>query len=1019
MCRFSLDRSPCGVALGCLMLLCAQGLLADEAWNFMPNNDMGAVDWRNAHPEWDGRGVVVAILDTGVDIHAPGMQTTSTGLVKVLDVRDWSTEGDWSTETAEWDAEPGVWRAEDGLQLKGAATLPVAPDTDGKVFIGAIREPEFLNNPDVHDLNDDGDTGDVFGFLVYQADRAAVEGALGEGRGYEQLGGLNDIAAARVAEERASDRVWLVVVDTNADGDLAGEQQLRDYHVNFDNFGLVSDSAPDSRTLMAWAVNVRANEDFLGAATAPTAEFHFDGGGHGSHCAGIAAGHQVYDQQTMHGAAPGAFVISCKLGDNRLAGGATRTSSMKKAYEHAVEFGERWGLPVVVNMSFGIGSVEEGDDAMGAWLDDLMAENPDFYVCTSAGNDGPGLSTVGIPATCESVIAVGASLSMETGRDLYDAALTRDTMFAFSSRGGETPKPDVVAPGSALSTVPGFDDGTARYNGTSMASPECAGAVALLLSAARQEGLTTHWGMVKRALIAGATRVDGLELNTQGGGLVNVPASWPILRKLADSKSAHDVLWYHVETRCPFQDDGLASAAYWRVPGGIPVAPDRVDFDIKPVFHPDLGPDARDRFLRAFSFKSEASWLKVVTGKDYVRGNGTMRVSLQYDGKKLAEPGHYAARVIGSLSGGDLGGLAGREFYLWNTVAVGTPLTVENGYSVSWTGRDLAPSWVHRYYVDVPAGASAMRVRLEVSDDTGAGKGARVLTEVCDPEGRVRGGWTGYATREQHPVDDKTIMPPELFPGTWEINVVSSIGALGPGNYTLTVSSDGYDVEPAEITVLERPGTGKPATTKLTVTRSFPGEFRGESSATLEGFLKSQDVELSETDEWTQDFELDRVTPRASFHLEMDEAVANLHTDCAVNILDADGRALSQTGFDGTEVHIGVSLPDGQDTASFTLQVVGAFAIAEDMKDWGFSVEERYSFARPVRGEVEGQGNGGPRLYCGVPVELTLSFDGEWPDAPDAMGYFGAVRFRDERTSDRRPGDRGGRLVLEVPIALD
>jgi len=577
-------------AILAVLLVLAAPISAEQAWNFMPNNDMGAADWRADHPEWDGRGVVIAILDTGVDIYAPGLQTTTAGAVKVIEVRDFSTEGDWDTERATWDADANAWQTEDGVRLEGASTLPVAPATDAKVFMGTISEPEFLNNPDVYDLNDDGDVGDVFGFLVWQADRAAAEAALGVGKGYEQLQDLNETAAATVAEERASQRVWLVAVDTNADGDLADEEILRDYHVNFDSFGLGSDNAPDSRTLMAWAVNVRHNEDHLGAATPPTAEFHFDDGGHGSHCAGIAAGHQVYNQENMHGAAPGAYVISCKLGDNRLAGGATRTSSMKKAYEYAAEFGKRWGLPVVVNMSFGIGSVEEGDDAMGQWLDEFMADNPDFYVCTSAGNEGPGLSTIGIPATCESIIAVGAYLSTTTAADLYDARLERNTMFAFSSRGGETPKPYVVAPGSALSTVPGFNDGSARFNGTSMAAPECAGAIALLLSAARQEGLDTHWGLVKRAVIAGATRLDGLELNTQGGGLVNVPASWPLLQDLAGSDTARQVLWYHVRTDCPFQDDGEASAAYWRVPGGAPVAPERVTFRVSPVFHPDLAP---------------------------------------------------------------------------------------------------------------------------------------------------------------------------------------------------------------------------------------------------------------------------------------------------------------------------------------------------------------------------------------------------------------------------------------------
>jgi len=210
-------------------------------------------------------------------------------------------------------------------------------------------------------------------------------------------------------------------------------------------------------------------------------EFHFDAGGHGTHCAGIAAGRNVWNQETMDGAAPGAFLISCKIGDNRLAGGATRTASMKKAYEHAVAFGERWGLPVVVNMSFGVNSVEEGDDAMGRWLDELLADHPDFYVCTSAGTRGRASRRRHPRHQRERDRGRRLALDRDRARPLR-RALARDTLFAFSSRGGETPKPDVVAPGSALSTVPGFDDGSARYNGTSMASPECAGAVALLLS---------------------------------------------------------------------------------------------------------------------------------------------------------------------------------------------------------------------------------------------------------------------------------------------------------------------------------------------------------------------------------------------------------------------------------------------------------------------------------------------------------------------------------------------------------
>ncbi len=237
-------------------------------------------------------------------------------------------------------------------------------------------------------------------------------------------------------------------------------------------------------------------------------------------------------------------------------------------------------------------------------------------------------------------------------------------------------------------------------------------------------------------------------------------------------------------------------------------------------------------------------------------------------------------------------------------------------------------------------------------------------------------------------------------------------------NRAFSVSCDGYDA-PAVITELGRDGTGEAAESSFTVTRTFPGYFRGDVDAAIEGHAKTENVEISDADEWTHSFSLDGTTPRAEFHLVMDEDTANLFTDCAVNILDGEGQAVRATGFDGTEVTIGIGLPSGQSSASYKLKVVGAFALAEDSEEWGFDLTEKYFFASPTRGQVERVGGGPLRLYCGVPVELALSFDGSWPSAPSGLQPFGAVRFLDTHLDDKRPGDQGGRVVLEVPISLE
>ena len=60
---------------------------------WMPLAATGVDRFLKAHTDYDGRGVLIGILDTGVDPSVPGLGITSAGLPKVLDVRDFSGEG--------------------------------------------------------------------------------------------------------------------------------------------------------------------------------------------------------------------------------------------------------------------------------------------------------------------------------------------------------------------------------------------------------------------------------------------------------------------------------------------------------------------------------------------------------------------------------------------------------------------------------------------------------------------------------------------------------------------------------------------------------------------------------------------------------------------------------------------------------------------------------------------------------------------------------------------------------------
>jgi len=246
------------------------------------------------------------------------------------------------------------------------------------------------------------------------------------------------------------------------------------------------------------AGRIIATRDFTG-------EGFFDGHGHGTHVCGIVAGNGTASQGKYVGVAPEASLLVAKV---LRSDGTGMTSDVMAGIEWAVTQKAQ-----VINLSLGSSVPCDGSDALSTICD--AAWNQGVVVCVAAGNEGPGTGTVGSPGCARKVITVGAT-------DDYDAVAN------FSSRGptmdGRT-KPDICFPGVRI--VSARANNTSMGNivnqhyteasGTSMATPHCSGAVALLLQARPQ----STPDQIKGLLMQTAHNL-GLDANTQGAGRADI-----------------------------------------------------------------------------------------------------------------------------------------------------------------------------------------------------------------------------------------------------------------------------------------------------------------------------------------------------------------------------------------------------------------------------------------------------------------------------------------------------------------
>lgn len=836
--------------------------LADR---YSPIGDLRAIEFLEENPTFDGRGVTIAQIDMFPDMLLPELQTAydldgqPVPKIEVYrNVLDPEIEDD------------GRWLDMDDMVEASGGAFTYRDSTYTAPRDGIFRIAIFDESK--------ADSAGIFGFQGLDLD---------VNRDGNPEGSSHFFA---VLWDESTGDVW---VDTDQDLDLSNNAALGEYDERHE-FGVFGTDDPDTpvRESVGFGVQIDADGNRI-ALNLGIAR-------HGTLVVGASVGSRG-ENGRFDGVAPGARLAA--VGEGGSAYGQTEATIVAASHPSVDVIYFEQSSNITHNYLLRDGRL------VPSVIADRLVERYGSSILSPTHNF-PVLGAIDDIVMGRGVIGVGGHEGRDNFFMNHGVRVEHDDMLlitgGYGPMGDGTLKPDIISPSNYVSTAQGFVDGRAIAGlfelppgytiagGTSTATPTASGAVALLISAARQSGMEVDPHRIKYAVQRGARYVPNIAAYKQGNGVISVAGAWAVLEELhaggmtvdIESRSSIVTPYSHM-LPTPHEGFGLYERSGWK---------DGVRRERTVTFTRTSGPPGPMTF--------DVSW----EGNDHGTFSSPLTVALPLrtpvEFPVTATPaGHGVHTAHLTLNHDDVTGYAHR---MLAAIVAPHPLNAAGEYTVKMDVKVPRPG-MQSHFFDVPEGVTALKVEITWEDRAVALAVARPDTRY--QRGEIIGsGGSGITQVIADPV-----------PGTWEVRLSDIADTqtfdwrqakkeepVPPTPATLTVSALAVDVDVVTTAVADNgngngAAIGAPsgaATHQVWMTNRMAG-FEGGAVTTPVGSARQARREIAPREQ--QAFEVE-VLPGSTALMVETRVRGGQGGDLDVYVFDCTGELCTAARADGDPV---------------------------------------------------------------------------------------------------------------------